>query len=124
MCKHYTVFCFLGGLVMPYAQHKEGDLYKILEVGGYIFELRFGFYADFERECAEPVVIYPDLNLNKIYTKDGKRIVTAIQDPCVNYKIHSGLEGRECCSDCVYYRYYGDDIGICMCELNHKTSEA
>ncbi len=99
---------------------QEGDLYKVVKVGGYSFELRYGFYADFERESGEPVVIYPDLTACKHYTKEGNMLVTAIQDPCPYYKAPQEKARDECCCDCEYYRYSGDDIGICSCSLNNR----
>lgn len=37
---------------------KEGDIYKVVKIDGHVFELRFGFYEEFEREKGEPVVVY------------------------------------------------------------------
>ena len=96
----------------------EGELYKVIEIGKHRFELRFGYYEDFEREYGEPVVIYPDLIENILYNEDGKRIVTAIQEPCKHYSVAAGKEKEECCCDCEHYRYYGDDIGLCACIEN------
>ena len=95
------------------APPKEGDLYKRIEIDGHVFELRFGYYEEFERESGEPVVIYPDLTAQALYTKDGRRLVTAIQDPCEHYIVPEGRARDECCNDCRYYVTGGDDIGIC-----------
>ena len=92
---------------------KEGDLYKVVKIDDHTFELRFGFYEDFEREAADPVVIYPDLTKNKIHAKDGRRIVTAIQDPCEYYDVSDCSMRNECCSDCNYFSSPNDEIGIC-----------
>lgn len=99
---------------------REGDLYRVIEIGGHRFELRFGFYEEFEREFGEPVVIYPDLAEVKLYDEGGKRIVTAIQNPCSHYKVPENKSRDECCCDCEYYRYYGDDIGTCACAENDR----
>lgn len=104
----------------PNAAPKEGDLYKTLRVGGHTIELRYGFYAEFEREIGEPVVIYPDLSQKKLYTKDGRMLATAIQEPCAYYQVPEGKTREECCCDCEYYLYSGDDIGICACPSNRK----
>ena len=97
---------------------REGDLYKILEVGGHRFELRFGFYAEFERENGVPVVIYPDLYNQRVYADDGRMLVTAVQDPCPHYTVPAGKTKDECCCDCQYYFNSGDDVGICACAAN------
>ena len=92
---------------------QEGDLYKVIRIEDNIFELRFGYYAEFERQTGEPVVLYPDLIREKRHTKDGRRIVTAIQDACSGYQgpIHHVTEA--CCSDCVHYIRPNEEIGIC-----------
>lgn len=36
---------------------KEGDLYKTIKIDRFTFELRFGYYADYERKTGEPVVV-------------------------------------------------------------------
>lgn len=99
---------------------KEGDIYKIIQLGSHRFELRYGFYEDFERRLGEPVVIYPDLEKEPLYDASGKRIVTAIQDPCRHYRIANGSSGNNCCCDCEHYRHFGDDIGICACCENQS----
>lgn len=100
---------------------KEGDIYKKITVGGHYFELRFGFYADFERESGEPVVIYPDLTDRKLYSESGDMLVTAVQEPCPHYCVSGDGIHNECCSDCEYYMYSGDDIGICSCPENNRN---
>ncbi len=92
---------------------KEGDLYKTIKIDRFTFELRFGYYADYERKTGEPVVVYPDLNEQKLYTQDGRRLVTAIQDPCDYYEAANPMVLGDCCCDCIHYRHPGDDIGIC-----------
>ncbi len=98
---------------------REGDLYKIITIDGHTFELRFGYYADFERKHGDPVVIYPDLNEERHYTNDGMLIVTAVQDPCKHYEVPEHKARDECCVDCIHYSQPGDDIGICKCRYNH-----
>ncbi len=107
----------MSGINIP---PREGELYRVIEIGGHRFELRFGYYEDFERESGEPVVIYPDLSEQMLYDGDGKRIVTAIQDPCRHYSVPEEKAREECCCDCQYYRYCGDDIGICACAENDR----
>ncbi len=99
---------------------KEGDIYKIIKVGDHVFELRFGYYADFERAYGEPVVVYPDLTQKHIYTNEGDRIVTAVQDSCRYYEALAQKEREDCCRDCIYFSASDDDIGICKCMQNSK----
>lgn len=100
---------------------KEGDVYKIIRIGDHVFELRFGYYADFERECGEPVVVYPDLIRERRYTSEGNRIVTAVQDSCKYYEVPTHKESDDCCGDCTHFSTQcDDDIGICKCVQNSK----
>ena len=99
---------------------REGDLYRCIKVDEHVFELRYGYYADFEREGGDPVVIYPNLLNQRLYTKDGKRLVTAMQEPCKHYTIPHGAERNDCCEDCIHYSEPGDEIGICLCRENRR----
>lgn len=105
------------------APPKEGGLYKVIQIEEHTFELRFGFYAEFERETSEPVVIYPDLAENRLYTADGRRIVTAIQDPCSSYTVSTPKAKDMCCNDCDHYVRSGEEIGICTCSANRKPAQ-
>ena len=100
---------------------KEGQLFKTLLIDGHIFELRYGYYADFERKSGEPVIIYPDLIDKPLYTNQGQRIVTAIQDPCKHYRVSNNKIRDESCSDCLYYATPESEIGICQCQKNKYT---
>ncbi len=96
---------------------KEGDLYKKLVIEGHIFELKYGYYEDFERNHP-PVVIFPDLALNPLYTKDGYRLVTQIQDSCEHYTTAKGQEEENWCADCIHFSGEHKEIGICR---HHKN---
>ncbi len=100
---------------------KDGDIYKTVKIDEHSFELRYGYYEEFERHNGEPVVLYPDLVKNLCYTKDGYRIVTAIQDPCGFYTVSEHKTRDECCNDCDYYKISGNEIGICTCPENRKA---
>ena len=100
---------------------KEGQLFKTFFIDEYVFELRYGYYAEFERKSGEPVIIYPDLIDKPLYTNQGQRIVTAIQDPCEHYKVPNNKIRDESCSDCLYYANPNNEIGICQCENNTST---
>ncbi len=99
---------------------KEGDIYKVIHIDGYAFELRYGYYEEYERKTGEPVVLYPDLT-RRIYTADGYPIVTAIQEPCSYYKVSNHKTWNESCVDCIHYSPPGDDIGVCKCKHNQKN---
>ena len=98
---------------------KEGDIYKIIRIDEYIFELRYGYYEEFERKTGEPVVIYPDLR-DPLYTADGGMIVTAVQESCEFYEVAFDKTNDECCADCIHYSAPDDDIGVCKCKKNAK----
>ena len=103
-----------------YKAPTEGDLYKIITVGGHRFELRYGYYADFERSAGDPVVIYPNLMKERLYTPNGELLACAMQEPCMYYNVPEDREKNDCCADCVHYYEFGDEIGICSCQENRK----
>ena len=101
---------------------KEGDLYKIIVLDGHTIELRYGYYADFERQSGEPVIIYPDLIKNPLYTNDGKPLVTAVQDTCEYYTGPKYSQKEFCCSDCTHYDSTNLEIGMCQHHSKRKSS--
>lgn len=109
-------------MVYNNALPREGDIYKVLRIDGHTFELRFGYYAEFERENCEPVVLYPDLSAEKRYTKNGHRIVTAIQEPCSSFEGPEHKVTDACCRDCIHYLQPDAEIGICGCTHNDINS--
>ena len=99
---------------------KEGDVYKTVVAGGHSFSLRYGYYEDFERNRGEPVVIYPDLKETPMYSTDGFRLVTAIQDVCDSFEARDAVEEDSCCCDCIFYPNPQSCIDICTCEQNRE----
>lgn len=91
---------------------KEGDLYKVLTVSGHTFQVRYGYYEDFERQYNDPMAIYPDFIKEPRYTDGGEPLVTAMQDTCRHFQ--GGPDG-DTCGECQYYRRGEDLIGICTC---------
>lgn len=91
---------------------EEGDLYKVIEIDRYTFELRYGYYEEFERKNGFPVVIFPDLEKERLYTGDGYRLVTQVQDCCEYYSTETSPP-EEWCSDCIYFVNDENEIGIC-----------
>lgn len=95
---------------------RDGDLYKSITVHGQRFELRYGYYEDFERASGDPIPIYPDFKKNPLYTDGGYPFVTAMQEACAH---HSG-DPEYGCHGCLYYKEEEELIGICLCERNKK----
>lgn len=99
----------------------EGDLYKVVELGGRTFELRYGYYADYERDSkyGEPIPIYPNLHSEPQHTDAGYRIVTQMQALCDLGK--SRFEDG-CCADCSYFQPIVELFGICGCEAHRRRN--
>lgn len=95
----------------------EGELYKVIHIDGHLFELRYGYHADFEREHCHPVVLFPDLVSTPVFTRDGRPIVTAIQEPCRYYTVPEGQPPEQWCADCIYFPGVHQEMGICSCEM-------
>ena len=102
---------------------KEGDLYKIIEVHGKTFEIRYGFYEDSDRHSsyAEPMEIYPDFVKEPQYTDCGKPFITAIQAPCESFS--GERDENSSCEDCSFYKHGEELLGICTCPENQKKNE-
>ena len=99
---------------------KEGDLYKKITLHGKTFELRYGYYEDFERDGGEPIPIYPDFKKAPLFTDGGFPFVTAMQEPCEHY---TGESGDPCCHECLFYKTGEELLGICTQEKNKLQSE-
>lgn len=98
---------------------RDGDLYRVVELFGQRFELRYGYYEEYERHSSEPVPIYPDLKKSPVYSEDGHPFVTQMQELCAHgeSKFTDG-----CCVDCKHYSHGDDLIGICTNEKNVKAN--
>ena len=97
---------------------KEGELYKEVSVGGNKFKLYYGYYEELDKDSVfnEPIPIYPDLSRESVFTHDGFRIVTAMQDVCGNYN----GKGGDSCDMCLYFEKSAELFGICRCYGNKK----
>ena len=100
-------------------QIRDGDIFKTVKAFGKSFELRYGYYEEYERTHGVPVPIYPNFKANPEYTDEGQPFVTQMQELC-GYGSSKFPEG--CCADCPHYRHGDDLIGICVCEKNKKTT--
>jgi len=99
---------------------KEGDLFKIIEIHGKKFEIRYGFYEESDRHSrfAEPIEIYPDFIKEPQYTEEGVPFITAIQSPCEHF---SGIKNENStCEECSFYQHCEELLGICSCPENKK----
>lgn len=98
----------------------EGELFRRLSLHGRTFELRYGFYEDFERESdfKEPIPIYPDFLKDPIYTNDGYPFVTQMQDVCE--WAESSAREDACCVDCKHFVQGEELIGLCKCEARRR----
>ena len=104
---------FSNTLAAANKQNKEGELYKIVNIKGKIFELRYGYYEDIDRSHSEPDIIYPDLNAEPQYTSCGMKIVTQMQDACKHFEGNKNPESD--CSQCAHFERDKDLFGICRC---------
>lgn len=94
---------------------REGDLYKTFTVDTYTFEIRYGYYAENERNRVEPLPIFPDFVNNPVCTASGVPITTRLQIPCVHYQSSCPERPDGWCGDCVHYESYKDEFGLCRC---------
>ena len=99
---------------------KEGTLYKTVTVFDRVFELRYGYYEEFERQSrfGDPVPIYPDFIKTPQYTNEGYPFVTKMQELC---KYGSSQFEEGCCAECPHYCHGDEMIGICKCEENRRA---
>lgn len=97
---------------------RDGDLYKIITLFGQVFELRYGYYEEYERGSTEPIPIYPNFKQKPVYTNEGFPFVTQMQELC-EYGESKFLDG--CCADCKYYKDGEDLIGICTNRKNRRA---
>ena len=100
---------------------KEGDLFKIIELHGKRFEIRYGFYEEKDRHIwlAEPIPCYPDFILQPQHTDEGYPFVTAIQDVCSHFT--GQQDANSTCGDCAAYQHGDELLGICTCPQNIQT---
>lgn len=103
---------------------REGDVFKVIELHGKTFELRYGFYEESDRyaKWAEPMEIYPDFLKNPQFTAEGVPFVTQMQSPCNHFE--GFLDENSGCGDCAFYRHGDELLGTCGCLKNKKPPEA
>lgn len=99
---------------------KEGELYKLVQIGDHSFPLYYGYYEKCDRDnpAMEPMPIYPDFTKAPHYTRDGFPIVTQMQDGCEFFDGDSIYESD--CADCRYFAHADELIGLCTCPKNRR----
>ncbi len=100
---------------------REGDVYKVIQVGDKTFEIVYGYYSEEEKQWGEAMPILPDFTKTPIYTIDGEPLITRIQDACEFYEVSENKEGDFWCADCVHNKSPKDEISICGCKHNRKN---
>ncbi len=98
---------------------KEGQLYKRYAVGGYTFEIRYGYYAEDERGRVEPLPIFPDFRKAPLYTEEGYPLASLIHSACGYYQSEKA-KPEHYCGDCTHYSDPKQEIAICKCQ-NRRT---
>lgn len=106
------------GQYAPTPVRKEGDLFKVIELYGEKFEIRYGYYEDFERQN-EPIEIYPDFKKDPVYTFDGYPFITLMQDICEHYR-KCGEDSDLDCSSCIFMERGDELIAVCRCPKNRR----
>ena len=99
---------------------RDGDLYRTIKIENSTFEIRYGYYEEYERGRSEPVPIYPNLLANPEYTGDGTPIVTAMQEPCRHF---DGCDRELGCYGCRHFQECEDLIGLCRLESNRQKTD-
>ena len=95
---------------------REGDLHKTVVIEDTLFEIRYGYTCEEERNRWEPVPLYPDFVKTPKYTGDGAPFATVYQDACRYYCPTPSATGENWCGDCQYFDAREEYIGICRCE--------
>ena len=96
---------------------RDGDIYKVITLHGKTFEIRYGYYEEFEKEFGEPIPIYPDFSVCPQFTKEGFPFVTQMQDACEHF--YGDPHARECYA-CHHFRHGDELIGICTCKSKRE----
>ena len=102
---------------------KEGDLYKIIKIGGHTFSIYYGYYGEEERLQNDIMPIFPDLHQEKYYDEEGYRIMYALDDGCEHFDHKQEGYPSKWCLTCVLFPQEEDiDLGICKCEARRKSN--
>ncbi len=100
---------------------QEGDLYKIYQVDGYTFEIRYGYYEENERGRVEPLPIFPDFRKYPMYTSNGYPLASLIHGACEHYR-STKIKQEHHCGDCIHYSDPKGEVAVCRCEARRKAT--
>ena len=105
------------------SEHKEGELYKIIETHGKTFQIYYGYYDESDRQnpYVEPMEMYPNFTLFPVYTEDGVPFVTAMQPLCEHFK--GDADEDNTCYQCAFYERCEELLGLCRCEARRNTQK-
>lgn len=105
--------------------HREGELYKTVEIYGRSFHLYYGYYEECDREnpLCRPIPIYPDFTKEPVLTPDGKPFATMMQDACDQYEGTATHTFDTTCADCKYFERGEEWFGICNCPRNRERKD-
>ena len=109
-------------MMESYKIPKEGELHKVMTVGGRSFELRYGFYTEGDRLNSEPVILFPNLEQMPVYSEDGWRIVSSVQTPCGAYSPRMPNQKEDWCADCIFYPDVHEEIAVCGNEWQRRDT--
>lgn len=111
------MFTSIFGINKPTeAEHREGDLYRVITAHGRSFELYYGYYDEADRgnPLIGPMEMYPNFIKSPVYTDEGVPFVTAMQKPCKHFK--GDPDEDNTCYQCSYYERCEELLGICLCK--------
>ncbi len=104
---------------------KVGALYKTIEIDGARLDIYYGFYNEREKELGyDPTPIYPNLDKNPQYTKNGLPIVAVYKDTCEHFNSLPKTIEIDGCINCKYFDKKEDCIGLCRCEHRRINGKA
>lgn len=103
---------------------REGDLHKTVVIEDTVFDIRYGYTCEAERNRWDPAPLYPDFGKTPKYTGDGAPFATAYQDACLHYRPTPSATGENWCGDCMYFDACEEYIGICRCEQTRQRITA
>lgn len=104
-------------------KRKAGDLYKVIEVAGRKFEIRYLDMGAVDSEMAGQLIPdFPFFDENPEYTDDGYPFANVLNDDCKHYRSDDPTpEGT--CRDCIYFREAVEEIGVCRCTARRLRKE-
>ena len=102
---------------------REGELYRVIETHGRVFEIYYGYYDDGDRQnpFVEPMEMYPNFVEHPVYTETGIPFVTAMQLPCEYFR--GEVDEDNTCYQCAYYERCEELLGVCTCEARRRKRE-